>query len=276
MTQMALVIDLNVCVGCHACVTSCKEWNTSGEAGSLADFRPYDADPSGTFFNRVQTFEAGEYPLTDTIHFPKSCLHCEDPPCVPVCPTGASYKRKEDGLVLVDFDRCIGCKYCAWACPYGARELDEERKEMTKCTLCADRIHNEALPERDRKPACVLACPTSARLFGDIHDPESVVSQAIRDRGGYPLMPEWGTKPANHYLPRRKTESCGSASCSCESERAVSLASIVDEVAQESAHAAAPAHASLQQPGPLPAHRRGAVSGMLERVFNILSLGKSA
>ena len=102
MTQMALVIDLNVCVGCHACVTSCKEWNTSGEAGSLADLNPYDADPSGTFFNRVQTFEAGEYPLADTIHFPKSCLHCEDPPCVPVCPTGASYKRKEDGLVLVD------------------------------------------------------------------------------------------------------------------------------------------------------------------------------
>ena len=118
MTQMALVIDLNVCVGCHACVTSCKEWNTSGEAGSLADMRPYDDDPSGTFFNRVQTYEAGVFPMTDTIHFPKSCLHCEDPPCVPVCPTGASYKRKSDGIVLVDYDKCIGCKYCAWACPY--------------------------------------------------------------------------------------------------------------------------------------------------------------
>jgi sulfite dehydrogenase (quinone) subunit SoeB len=217
MTQMALVIDLNVCVGCHACVTSCKEWNTSGEAGSLADFHPYDADPSGTFFNRVQTFEAGEYPLADTIHFPKSCLHCEDPPCVPVCPTGASYKRKEDGLVLVDYDRCIGCKYCAWACPYGAREIDEARQEMTKCTLCSDRIYNEALPERDRKPACVLACPTSARLFGDIHDPESVVSKAIRERGGYQLMPEWETRPSNHYLPRQKVTSCSSGgACSCQ------------------------------------------------------------
>lgn len=89
---------------------------------------------------------------------------------------------------------------------------------MTKCTLCSDRINNEALPERDRKPACVLACPTSARLFGDIHDPDSVVSQAIRERGGYQLMPEWGTRPSNHYLPRQKVSSCGSGSCSCKGE----------------------------------------------------------
>ena len=137
-----LVIDLNVCVGCHACVTSCKQWNTSGAAGPLADMEPYGADPNGTFFNRVQTFEVGEFPNTQTVHFPKCCLHCEDPPCVPVCPTGASYKRAEDGIVLVDYDKCIGCKYCTWACPYGARELDEKRKVMTKCTLCVDRIHD--------------------------------------------------------------------------------------------------------------------------------------
>ncbi len=206
MTQLALVIDLNVCVGCHACVTSCKEWNTSGQAGPLTDFNPYGADPTGTFFNRVQTFEVGEFPNTETVHFPKSCLHCEEPPCVPVCPTGASYKRKEDGIVLIDYDKCIGCKYCSWTCPYGAREIDEKQKVMKKCTLCVDRIYDKALPERDRKPACVLACPTSARLFGDVHDPESEVSQAIRESGGYPLMPEWGTQPANHYLPRRKTK----------------------------------------------------------------------
>jgi Fe-S-cluster-containing dehydrogenase component len=205
MTQLALVIDLNVCVGCHACVTSCKQWNTSGEAGSLSDDNPYGADPTGTFFNRVQTFEVGEYPNTETVHFPKSCLHCEDPPCVPVCPTGASYKRAEDGIVLVDYDKCIGCKYCSWACPYGAREVDEQQKVMKKCTLCVDRIYDAKLPEAERKPACVLACPTSARLFGDIHDPDARVSRAIRDNGGYALMPEWGTQPANHYLPRRKT-----------------------------------------------------------------------
>ena len=203
--QLALVIDLNVCVGCHACVTSCKQWNTSGSAGPLADENAYGANPTGTFFNRVQTYEAGSFPGTETIHFPKSCLHCEDPPCVPVCPTGASYKRKEDGIVLVDYDKCIGCKYCAWACPYGARELDEERQVMTKCTLCVDRIYDEHLPKEDRKPACVKACPTGARLFGDVKDPDSEVSRAIRERGGYSLMPEWETQPANQYLPRRIT-----------------------------------------------------------------------
>jgi Fe-S-cluster-containing dehydrogenase component len=203
--QLALVIDLNVCVGCHACVTSCKQWNNAGAAGPLSDLEPYGADPSGTFFNRVQTFEVGEFPATETVHFPKSCLHCEEPPCVPVCPTGASYKRAEDGIVLVDYDRCIGCKYCSWACPYGARELDAREKVMKKCTLCVDRLYDASLPEAERKPACVLACPTSARIFGDIHDPGSEASRAIREQGGYTLMPEWGTQPANHYLPRRKT-----------------------------------------------------------------------
>ena len=126
--QLALVIDLNVCVGCHACVTNCKQWHTSGPSGPLSDQNPYGADPGGTFFNRVQTYEVGVFPDTRTVHFPKSCLHCEDPPCVPVCPTGASYKRSRDGIVLVDANKCIGCAYCAWACPYGAREIDAASK----------------------------------------------------------------------------------------------------------------------------------------------------
>ena len=204
--QLALVIDLNVCVGCHACVTSCKEWNPGGAAGPLTDEHAYGAAPTGTFFNRVQTYEAGTYPDTQTINFPKSCLHCQEPPCVPVCPTGASYKRAEDGIVLVDYDKCIGCGYCAWACPYGARELDQERQVMTKCTLCVDRVYDALLPPQDRQPACVKACPTGARRFGDVNDPESVVSQAIRERGGYELMPEWETRPANRYLPRKVVE----------------------------------------------------------------------
>jgi Fe-S-cluster-containing dehydrogenase component len=85
------------------------------------------------------------------------------------------------------------------------RELDEARQVMTKCTLCVDRVYDTKLPAAERKPACVMACPANARLFGDVHDPESEVSQAIRERGGYALMPELGTRPANHYLPRRKT-----------------------------------------------------------------------
>jgi Fe-S-cluster-containing dehydrogenase component len=122
-----------------------------------------------------------------------------------VCPTGASYKREQDGIVLVDYDKCIGCKYCSWACPYGVRELDEHQKVMKKCTLCVDRIYDDDLPQNERLPACVMACPTSARLFGDVNDPDSEAAIAIRERGGYQLMPEWGTRPANHYLPRRKT-----------------------------------------------------------------------
>ena len=181
VTQLALVIDLNVCVGCQACVTSCKEWNTSGSAGPLADLEPYGKDPSGAFFNRVQTFEVGEFPNTQTVHFPKSCLHCEDPPCVPVCPTGASYKRAEDGIVLVDYDKCIGCKYCAWACPYGAREIEPGAQGDDQVHAVRRPDPRPALPEADRKPACVSACPTNARLFGDIHDPDSVVSRAIRE-----------------------------------------------------------------------------------------------
>ena len=146
--QLALVIDLNVCVGCHACVTSCKQWNTSGSAGPLADEKPTAPTRPAPSSTACRPTKPAASPTPQTIHFPKSCLHCEDPPCVPVCPTGASYKRKADGIVLVDYDKCIGCKYCAWACPYGARELDEERQVMTKCTLCVDRIYDPKLAAR--------------------------------------------------------------------------------------------------------------------------------
>ncbi len=82
---------------------------------------------------------------------------------MPVCPTGASYKREDNGVVLVDYDKCIGCKYCAWACPYGVREFDQKNRVMKKCTLCIDRVTDMTLPESERKPACVLSCPTSAQ-----------------------------------------------------------------------------------------------------------------
>ncbi|MDH4182635.1 MAG: 4Fe-4S dicluster domain-containing protein [Nitrospinota bacterium] len=202
--QLALVIDLNTCVGCHACGAICKSWNTSGQFGPLTDDNPYGKDVTGVWFNRIQTYEVGEYPDVEVVHFPKSCMHCVDAPCVPVCPTNATYKRAEDGVVLVNYNDCIGCKYCSWACPYGCREFDHHDGVMKKCTLCVDRIYDESLPEEERIPACVLACPAKARTFGDINDPKSEASHAIRERMGYRLMPETAANPANHYLPRRK------------------------------------------------------------------------
>ena len=202
--SLGLVIDLDTCVGCHACVVSCKEWNTGGYGAPLSDQDPYGADPVGTFLNRVHTFEVkAENRPAQVTHFPKSCLHCEDAPCVTVCPTGASYKRVEDGIVLVNESDCIGCGLCAWACPYGAREMDGTEKVMKKCTLCVDRIYNENIPEEDRVPSCVRTCPAGARHFGDLSDPESGVFKLVEERGGMDLMPEQGTKPVNKYLPPR-------------------------------------------------------------------------
>jgi Fe-S-cluster-containing dehydrogenase component len=204
--SLGLVIDLDVCVGCHACVTSCKGWNTSSGYGApLADADAYGPAPEGTFLNRVHAYEATPPSgAPRLVHFPRSCLHCADAPCVTVCPTGASYKRAADGIVLVNEDDCIGCGLCAWACPYGAREMDPLAGVMKKCTLCVDRIENARLPEVDRVPACVRACPTGARHFGDLGDPASAVSRLVAERGGVDLMPEQRTRPVNKYLPPRE------------------------------------------------------------------------
>jgi Fe-S-cluster-containing dehydrogenase component len=203
--KLGLVIDLDTCVGCHACAVACKQWNEGGSFGPLPDADPYGKEPLGVWFNRVHTYEvergAGKAPMA--VHFPRSCLHCETPACVTVCPTGASYKRAEDGIVLVDEAKCIGCKLCSWACPYGAREYGQARGVMQKCTLCVDRIYNQSLDEGDRQPACVQACPTRARHFGDLGDPHSAVSRLVADRGGYDLGPDLGFKPVNKYLPPR-------------------------------------------------------------------------
>ena len=203
--KLGLVIDLDICVGCHACAVNCKEWNTSGHSAPLTDLLTQGAEPSGVWFNRIHTFEAvdEETGASRTVHFPKSCLHCDDAPCVTVCPTGASYKREEDGIVLVNADTCIGCKLCSWACPYGAREYDESDGVMKKCTLCVDRIYNPNLPEESRVPACVSTCPAGARHFGDLGDPDSDVSKLVAARDGFELMPEQGCAPVNRYLPPR-------------------------------------------------------------------------
>jgi Fe-S-cluster-containing dehydrogenase component len=210
--KLGLVIDLDSCVGCQACVTNCKEWNTGGHMAPLTDIDPYGADADGVWFNRVHTYEyAHQDGSGGTVHFPRSCLHCETPACVTVCPTGASYKRASDGIVLVDEDKCIGCKLCSWACPYGAREFDTAVGVMKKCTLCIDRIYNENLAPDDRVPACVAACPTGARHFGDLGDPDSPVSRLANERGGVDLMPELGYRPVNKYLPPRPRANGSSA-----------------------------------------------------------------
>jgi Fe-S-cluster-containing dehydrogenase component len=201
--RLGLVIDLDTCVGCHACVVSCKEWNTGGYPAPLSDLDPYGPTPTGAWLNRVHAYELGDGAAGRTVHFPKSCLHCADAACVTVCPTGASYKRESDGIVLVDEERCMGCGLCAWACPYGAREIDPVDQVMKKCTLCVDRIYNENIPVEDRQPACVNACPARARHFGDLADAESDVSRLVAERGGYELLPELGYRPTNRYLPPR-------------------------------------------------------------------------
>jgi sulfite dehydrogenase (quinone) subunit SoeB len=205
--KLGLVIDLDLCVGCHACATACKEWNTGGHMAPLPDFNAYRDGAWGVWFNRIHSFEEGsesEGGGACTVHFPKSCLHCEDAACVTVCPTGASYKRAEDGIVLVNESICIGCKLCSWACPYGAREFDPDAGVMKKCTLCIDRIYNDNLAEEERQPACVMVCPTKARFFGDLGDPNSAVSELVATYAGADLMPELGYRPVNKYLPPRR------------------------------------------------------------------------
>src|SRR5918911_1100901 len=151
--KLGLVIDLDTCVGCHACATACKEWNASGHMAPLTDFDPYGAEPDGVWFNRVHSFEAGDGAAGRTVHFPKACLHCETPACVTVCPTGASYKRAEDGIVLVNEDLCIGCKLCSWACPYGARDFgDLGDPDSNVSKLVRERGGYDLMPELGYRP----------------------------------------------------------------------------------------------------------------------------
>ena len=210
--QLGLVIDLDICVGCHACAVNCKEWNSGGHSAPMTDWNAYGGETDsegqdegawGAWFNRINAYEAGDGTASQTVYFPRSCLHCADAKCVTVCPTGASYKRSSDGIVLVDADLCIGCKLCSWACPYGAREYDATDKVMKKCTLCVDRIYNDNVPEAERIPACVSTCPVGARHYGDLGDPNSEISLLVAARGGYDLMPEMGYRPTNKYLPPR-------------------------------------------------------------------------
>jgi molybdopterin-containing oxidoreductase family iron-sulfur binding subunit len=194
-----MVIDLARCVGCYACTVACKEENGT---------------PAGVWFAPVYEREVGTFPAVKREFLPTLCMHCDDAPCLKACPTGAISKR-EDGIVLIDQETCCGTRACIAACPYGAityvptveTEFDAGPTPFEaatakirpgtshKCNFGAHRV-DEGNPE----PACVQACPTNCRVFGDLEDPHSNVSQLIRIRNGKPPREEAGTRPAVYYL----------------------------------------------------------------------------
>lgn len=204
--RYAMAIDLKRCVGCHTCSVSCKIANNL---------------PNEIWYNRVLTVggdtmdtAAGTFPNSKMEFLPVNCQHCENPACVKACPVGATYKRKEDGIVIQDPDKCIGCRYCMVACPYsGVRQFNWKEPEyyidfpvgdadtvqnqyntVSKCNFCVHRL------AEGKVPACMELCIGRARYFGDIDDPESEVSKAIEGRDHFHLLEEKGTKPSIYYL----------------------------------------------------------------------------
>jgi phenylacetyl-CoA:acceptor oxidoreductase subunit 1 len=211
MTRYAIVADLNRCVGCQTCTSACKHAN---------------ATAPGIQWRKVLDFEVGEYPDVSRAFLPVGCMHCEDPPCLTVCPTTAT-KKRDDGIVTIDYDICIGCAYCAVACPYQARaRVDKPSaafggKQMRhealredparigvaqKCTLCIDRIDaGKALgltPGVDplATPACANSCIAGALHMGDLDDPDSNVSKLVRDNRHFRMHEDLGTGPGIIYL----------------------------------------------------------------------------
>jgi len=209
MSKYGMVMDLDRCIGCNACVIACKvEHNT----------------PQDIHFTKILEQESGTYPDAKRTFVPVMCNHCDNAPCIDVCPTRATYAREKDGIVLVDWDKCIGCGACVLACPYDQRfhvfdnrtvfpdggdftRPDVKRAEqgaIAKCDFCYHRI------DVGREPACVEVCPTKARIFGvvDSHIDETPFKPLVQRDGTWTLLPEKGTNPTVYYVSR------GDAPCS--------------------------------------------------------------
>ena len=178
--RYGMLIDLRRCVGCQACTVACTIENQP---------------PLGQFRTTVNQYEVTEGDNSAFMMLPRLCNHCENPPCIPVCPTGATFQR-QDGIVVVNNDWCVGCGYCVQACPYDARFLNHETNTADKCTFCAHRLDAGLLP------ACVETCVGEARIIGDLNDPDSRISQLLTQHRDdiKVLRPSMGTQPRVFYL----------------------------------------------------------------------------
>jgi len=194
--KYGMVIDLNRCTGCNACIVACKQEN---------DLPPsWDALPGSMGFSYVRVDvmgPEGEYPDLSLYYLPTLCMHCANPPCAEVCPTEAIYKR-EDGPVLINEKDCNGCKACLTACPYDVLSMDSEQGIAQKCTLC---VH---LIDQDHQPACAAACNAGAIIFGNVGDTKTEISRTIKEAGDNCLVlkPEMETGPSIYYLELRKNQ----------------------------------------------------------------------
>lgn len=179
--RYAMLVDLRRCIGCQSCTISCGIEN---------------ATPIGEFRTTVRQYEVtDEKQVVNNVLLPRLCNHCDNPPCVPVCPVQATYQRK-DGIVVINNERCIGCAYCVQACPYDARFINEETKTADKCTFCTHRLEAGLLP------ACVESCVGGARIIGDLKDPNSTISKMVAEHKAElkVLKPDAGTIPHVFYL----------------------------------------------------------------------------
>lgn len=176
--KWSMVIDIRKCIGCHACTVACKVENNV---------------PEEVFRAWVKVAEKGKYPNPQILFLPRLCNHCENPPCVEVCPVRATYRR-EDGTVLIDQKICIGCGYCIQACPYDARFFNPISHTADKCTFCNHRL------EKKLRPACVEACVGNARTFGNLDDPDSEVSYLTTKNAVQVLKEEMRTEPMVFYI----------------------------------------------------------------------------